>query len=551
MTKASTIIVGIISGLIGLGYYLDPNGDVIQEYFGSSEVLEVDVNLNNLHFDDMKVPDHVKPGDVDKYFETRKAQMEKESSAEQDLDVESEGVPVTQATKVVYQYKDLIAAYTAREPAKVLEIINSQPTIAKSTDQNGWTFLHEIARDPQKFTNILKIIIHSDLADVNARNGRLRDQETVLDVALANLPDDHEVVRFLRSNGAKTRIEMDYEFYRPTLYDAMKAKDLDTVADILKKSELEFPFRRDANGWTLLHEAVRLGDLHIISAVVEVGKADVNARNGKNHNHDTALDIAVQFLEDEQGREVMRYLMQFGAKTSHELDMAKYSHEDLVRAALIDKDMEEFHHILRVRPELVHAKDENGWTILHEATRGGNMEVVKILVEETDADIHVRNGKRGDLDHAVDIANKFLDKQHEVVAYLNDVEMKKKARKLELSTDHVLKACVENDIEGASSILKEKPELAHELDENGWSILHEVVRFGNLPLTTLLVETYGAALNLRTKKNGKPQQGGSPLYYAMQSLGSDQHPVVKYLVAQGAEFIEPTVEVREGEEEEL
>jgi hypothetical protein len=27
--------------------------------------------------------------------------------------------------------------------------------------------------------------------------------------------------------------------------------------------------------------------------------------------------------------------------------------------------------------------------------------------------------------------------------------------------------------------------------------------------------------------------------------------VVKYLVAQGAEFIEPTVEVREGEEEEL
>jgi ankyrin repeat protein len=92
-----------------------------------------------------------------------------------------------------------------------------------------------------------------------------------------------------------------------------------------------------------------------------------------------------------------------------------------------------------------------------------------------------------------------------------------------------------------TAILKQRPEFAQQTDDNGWTILHEAVRFGNLPMTELLVEDFNVDVNLRTHGNGRVGEGGSPLYYAWNSFGSDQHPLVKYLVDSGAVYIEPVV----------
>lgn len=43
--------------------------------------------------------------------------------------------------------------------------------------------------------------------------------------------------------------------------------------------------------------------------------------------------------------------------------------------------IEELHEHIKRQKDVVHAKDENGWTPLHEGARGGHEDVIKLLVE--------------------------------------------------------------------------------------------------------------------------------------------------------------------------
>jgi prolyl 4-hydroxylase len=43
--------------------------------------------------------------------------------------------------------------------------------------------------------------------------------------------------------------------------------------------------------------------------------------------------------------------------------------------------VDELHAHIKKSKDVVHAKDENGWTPLHEGVRGGHEEIVKLLVE--------------------------------------------------------------------------------------------------------------------------------------------------------------------------
>ena len=61
--------------------------------------------------------------------------------------------------------------------------------------------------------------------------------------------------------------------------------------------------KRDRNGWTPLHEAVRDGNLNVIALLLERG-ADVNARMGRNEEGGSALFLAMEHhREDEEDEE--------------------------------------------------------------------------------------------------------------------------------------------------------------------------------------------------------------------------------------------------------
>jgi len=54
-------------------------------------------------------------------------------------------------------------------------------------------------------------------------------------------------------------------------------------------------------------------------------------------------------------------------------------------------DIETLIEIVDKLGHLVNAKDENGWTPLHEGVRGGHTKVIEVLVEKG-ADINIRTG---------------------------------------------------------------------------------------------------------------------------------------------------------------
>jgi prolyl 4-hydroxylase len=70
-------------------------------------------------------------------------------------------------------------------------------------DVNGWHPIHEAARSGQ--TEVVKILLaHGENKD--ARTGHSSKGESVLNLALAHLDEDHDLVQYLRSIGAS-----DYE----------------------------------------------------------------------------------------------------------------------------------------------------------------------------------------------------------------------------------------------------------------------------------------------------------------------------------------------------
>ena len=145
---------------------------------------------------------------------------------------------------------------------------------------------------------------------------------------------------------------------------------------------------------------------------------------------------------------------------------------------------------------------------------------------------------------------------HSVVRYLKSVvdarmtnndhdthpHAQKSRREETVQYEHLVSALLENDVDKMSLVLTERLELLESRDANGWSILHEVARSGNLPFARVLVEKWNINLNMRTNSvDGNAEKGGSPLYYAQQQFHASTrtHPLVQYLIDSGGKSIAP------------
>jgi len=68
--------------------------------------------------------------------------------------------------------------------------------------------------------------------------------------------------------------------------------------------------------------------------------------------------------------------------------------------AAMDGDMRGLQEYVTVHEESINARDENGWTPLHEAVRVGYVDVVKFLLERG-SDVNARTGAEGELGGSV------------------------------------------------------------------------------------------------------------------------------------------------------
>jgi prolyl 4-hydroxylase len=84
-----------------------------------------------------------------------------------------------------------------------------------------------------------------------------------------------------------------------------------------------------------------------------------------------------------------------------------------------DGDIETLMEIVDKRGHLVNAKDENGWTPLHEGARGGHVDVIELLVSRG-AEINERTN-HGSGSSALYIAKENHDVSHPVVKFLESI----------------------------------------------------------------------------------------------------------------------------------
>ena len=97
------------------------------------------------------------------------------------------------------------------------------------------------------------------------------------------------------------------------------------------------------------------------------------------------------------------------------------------------------------------------------------------------------------------------------------------------SKDSLRTFAAHGKIKECQKLILENPEDIHYADENGWTVLHEAVRSGQVEIVRLLLK-HGADKNLLTKA------GVSPLGLARLLLNSD-HSMIEYLESIGAKNI--------------
>ena len=513
-----TVAISIsLLGIIGIGYVFDPEAEIFQEMTG--------LKLNYMNSSSTRAV--ANPTDISLISDPINSPVEDShpgSNNMEDLgvaeDIILEAAILEEQDENESTDPELITEDKKEKPSKAenYDTIKEEKTDAMNEEK---TISEDIIKDADAFD------------EDNSPDGDSIEEAEIID----------EDITFNSDNGVANDMgdeETDtvHRFQMYHLSEAIAKINVDLVREILIANP-EYSLATDENGWTALHEAVRTGDLSVVKILVEEGKADINARTGINGDGESVFELALHFLQSYE-HPVARYLEHMIRQEieKSQIESNEFKMSDLSKA-VATRDVDLIRGILTANPEYIRARDENGWTVLHEAVRYGDLPTVAVLVEEGKADINARTGINGDEESVLSLALFFLQsREHPVVRYLDDIGAKINPEQYDGDTELLAlrEAFLHNDVNRFEDILKGRPELSNVKDENGWTILHEAARFGNVDMATILVQIGNADVNSRTGENS---DGGSPLYYALLDQRPMDHPIVEFLFSQDGMVIAP------------
>ena len=205
-------------------------------------------------------------------------------------------------------------------------------------------------------------------------------------------------------------------------------------------------------------------------------------------------------------------------------------------------DLQGVQELLEREPYWIMARDEHGWTPLHEAARGAHIEVLDFLLSKG-AELNAQTFTGATPLYE---AEKYNGKDSRVVHYLNSLGALRKEAKSRLrgglatSTNEELIANTVPHQMAAAGHMDELNQLADvrgewvlsATDERRWTPLHEAARAGQLHVVRFLLD-HGVALDCLSS------EGGSPLHYARVFQGHDSE-TARFLEEQGALSLAPS-----------
>jgi prolyl 4-hydroxylase len=194
------------------------------------------------------------------------------------------------------------------------------------------------------------------------------------------------------------------------LHAAAQYGDAATLLKLIQANP-DLAHLQDGNGWTPLHEASRAGSVESVSLLFQYG-ADLNLRTAGGKGG-TALYYAAKYLG--RNHPVAQYLLKEGGVI---VVPGIKSYDELARfhAAAHEGNIQELSNLLSSRPRLVGEPDSNGWTALEFAVRSGDLNCVKLLVQEGADLAHRTNGGLGA--SGLFLAEKYHGKDHPVSSFL-------------------------------------------------------------------------------------------------------------------------------------
>jgi ankyrin repeat protein len=171
------------------------------------------------------------------------------------------------------------------------KLLHNYPALLTDRDNNGWTLMHEVARGGH--VPIAEYLISMG-ADKNAQS---LDGFTPLHEAHRFHGPTSPITKYFESQGAvydtpKQRLRgKQEEIVKNYAHSLAGRGKLDELKSYVKAHGNQFLRAPDANGWTLLHEAARFGQIEMAVYLVEQG-VDMNC---KEKDGNTALQVARKF----------------------------------------------------------------------------------------------------------------------------------------------------------------------------------------------------------------------------------------------------------------
>jgi len=257
-------------------------------------------------------------------------------------------------TKLTYTHKDAVNAVWHDAPLLVTILIE-EPDLIDYADKNGWTILHEASRSGN-VDSVVAILRHlEDESDVNIRTNAGTNA-----MWLAKHYKHDEIVQILAANGG---VEL----------SSTVEEDEDEDEDEDEEVEVEVE----------VEESVGEDDDYDDDYYDDVDEYD-------DDNDET--------IEDTQdGNE---------GEKEEQSETSSFTYRDAVHTALREGASSLLNTVLSQNPEFLRQSDTNGWTLLHEAVRAGEVENVSTILDFID-DVNYLNAKTNSGLNAMELAKSY------------------------------------------------------------------------------------------------------------------------------------------------